>query len=106
MSRDERDINISLRDRLPRLPSARRGFRVSPEPDRQIDDDEQRHEARRQTITADVFFGSPNVIASTGEIVGVNGKGTSLGVWPYAAKELVLVSGTNKIVPTLDDVFH
>ena len=70
---------------------------------REIDDDEERQEARRQAITSDVFFDSPNAIASTGEIVGVNGKGTSIGAWPYAAKQLVLVSGTNKIVPTVDD---
>lgn len=50
-----------------------------------------------------MFFDSPNAIASTGEIVGVNGLGTSIGAWPYAAKRLVLVSGTNKIVPTLED---
>lgn len=70
---------------------------------RQIGDDEDRRDARRKAITADVFFDSPNAIASTGEIVGVNGLGTSLGAWPYAAKRLVLVSGTNKIVPTLED---
>lgn len=70
---------------------------------RQIDSDERRDEARREAVTADVFFDSPNAIAATGEIVGVNGKGTSLGAWPYPAKRLVLVTGTNKIVPTLDD---
>lgn len=70
---------------------------------RQIDDDKDRRDARRKAITADVFFDSPNAIASTGEIIGVNGLGTSLGAWPYAAKRLVLVSGTNKIVPTLED---
>lgn len=70
---------------------------------RQIDDEDERRDARRKAITADVFFDSPNTIASTGEIMGVNGLGTSIGAWPYAAKRLVLVSGTNKIVPTLED---
>lgn len=70
---------------------------------REIDDDNRRDEARREAVTADVFFDSPNAIAATGQIVGVNGKGTSLGAWPYPAHRLVLVSGTNKIVPTLDD---
>lgn len=73
---------------------------------RQIDDQDERHDARRKAITADVFFDSPNAIASTGEIVGVNGLGTSIGAWPYAAKRLVLVSGTNKIVPTLEEAIE
>lgn len=73
---------------------------------RAIDDDEARQDARRKAVTADVFFDSPNAIATTGEIVGVNGKGTSLGAWPFAAKQLILVSGTNKIVPTIDDAIE
>lgn len=68
---------------------------------RECDDEAKRNQARREAVTADVFFDSPNAIAATGEIVGVNGKGTSLGAWPYPAKRLVLVSGMNKIVPTV-----
>ncbi len=70
---------------------------------REIDDDHRRDEARREAVTADVFFDSPNAIAATGQIVGVNGKGTSLGAWPYPARRLILVSGTNKIVSSLED---
>jgi len=70
---------------------------------RALEDAEERREARRTSVTTDVFFDGVNAIASTGELVGVNGKGTSLGAWPYPADHLVLVSGTNKIVPTLDD---
>lgn len=70
---------------------------------RQIDNEDEHRDARRKAITADIFFDSPNAIASTGEIVGVNGSGTGIGAWPYAAKRLVLVSGTNKIVATLKD---
>lgn len=79
------------------------GFTYLNDQIRQIDDAERRDEARRDAVTADVFFDSPNAIAATGEIVGVNGKGTSLGAWPYPAKRLILVCGTNKIVPALDD---
>lgn len=70
---------------------------------RALEDAEERREARRKSVSTDVFFDGVNAIASTGELVGVNGKGTSLGAWPYPADRLVLVSGTNKIVPTLDD---
>lgn len=70
---------------------------------RRTDDDAERQKRRREAVAADVFFDAPNAIAATGELVGVNGKGTSLGAWPYPAERLVLVSGTNKIVPTLED---
>lgn len=73
---------------------------------KQTDDDAKRQELRREAVAADVFFDAPNAIAATGEIVAANGKGTSLGAWPYPAGRLVLVSGTNKIVPTLDDAIN
>lgn len=70
---------------------------------RQIDDDQKRREARRHAQTADVWFDSPNAIAQSGELLAANAGGSGLGAWPYAAKRLVLVSGTNKIVPTYED---
>ena len=54
-------------------------------------------------MAADVFFDSPNAIGETGDLVAANAGGSGLGGWPYAAGRLVLASGTNKIVPTLDD---
>lgn len=69
---------------------------------RQIDDPDERHAARREALTADVFFDSPNAIAQTGELIGVNGVGTGVGAWSYAAKNLVLVAGTNKIVSSVE----
>jgi hypothetical protein len=69
---------------------------------RQIDDADERHAARREALTADVFFDSPNAIARTGEFIGVNGVGTGVGAWPYAAKHLVLVAGANKIVSSIE----
>lgn len=66
----------------------------------EIDDDEERSEARRQSVTADVFFDSVNAIAESGELVGANALGNAVGAWPFAARNLVLVGSTNKIVPS------
>ncbi len=33
----------------------------------------------------------------------INRTGSRVGAWPFAAKHLLLVSGVNKIVPTLQD---
>lgn len=67
-----------------------------------IDDDEERADARRNAMTADVFFDSVNAIAESGELLGANASGNAVGAWPFAAKQLVLVGSTNKIEPSWD----
>lgn len=66
----------------------------------EIDDDAERFEARRQAVTADVFFDSVNAVAESGELYGANALGNAVGAWPFAAKQLVLVGSTNKIEPS------
>ena len=68
-----------------------------------IDDDEQRHAARWDAQTADYFLGGINAIAQTGELVAADRSGSRIGAYPFAAENLIVVSGVNKIVPTLDD---
>ncbi|MGM0591837.1 MAG: lactate utilization protein [Halobacteriota archaeon] len=68
-----------------------------------IDDDERRQGARRRSQTADYFLGGINAIAQTGELVAADRSGSRIGAYPFAAENVVIVSGVNKIVPTLDD---
>jgi L-lactate utilization protein LutB len=68
-----------------------------------IDDDEQRQAARRDAQTADYFLGGINAIAQTGELVAADRSGSRIGAYPFAAGNVVIVSGVNKIVPTLSD---
>lgn len=68
-----------------------------------IDDDEKRQAARRDSQTADYFLGGINAIAQTGELVAADRSGSRIGAYPFAASNVVIVSGVNKIVPTLDD---
>ncbi|WP_227133403.1 lactate utilization protein [Halorubellus salinus] len=70
-----------------------------------IDDDAERQAARRDAQTADYFLGSVNAIASTGELVAADMSGSRIGAYPFAAGNVVIVSGVNKIVDTLDDAF-
>ena len=70
-----------------------------------IDDDAEREAARRDAQTADYFLGSVNAIAATGELVAADMSGSRIGAYPFAAGNVVIVSGTNKIVDTLDDAF-
>ena len=70
------------------------------------DDDARRAELRRKSVTADYFISGANAIAETGEIVACDASGSRVGAWPFAAGHLVIVAGTNKIVPTLDDALR
>ncbi|WP_336328247.1 lactate utilization protein [Halovenus sp. HT40] len=68
-----------------------------------IDDDAERMAARREAQTADYFLGGINAIAQTGELVAADRSGSRIGAYPFAASNVVIVSGINKIVPTLSD---
>lgn len=68
-----------------------------------IDDDEARQAARRESQTADYFLGGINAISQTGELVAADRSGSRIGAYPFAAGNVVIVSGANKVVPTLDD---
>ncbi|OAQ52019.1 hypothetical protein HTG_13640 [Natrinema mahii] len=68
-----------------------------------IDDDAKRQAARRESQTADYFLGGINAIAQTGELVAADRSGSRIGAYPFAASNVVIVSGVNKIVPTLED---
>ncbi len=70
------------------------------------DDAEKRHELRRKSVTADYFISGVNAIAQSGELVACDRTGSRVGAWPFAAKHLILVSGVNKIVETLDDALQ
>ena len=72
---------------------------------RSIDDDAERRAARRESQMADHFLGGINAIAGTGELVAADRSGSRIGAYPFAAGNVVIVSGINKIVPTLSDAF-
>lgn len=68
-----------------------------------IHDDTQRQAARRESQTAEYFLGGVNAIAQTGELVAADRSGSRIGAYPFAAGNVIIVSGVNKIVPTLPD---
>jgi hypothetical protein len=70
-----------------------------------IDDDAERQRARREAQASDYFVGSVNAIAATGELVAADASGSRVGAYPFAAGNVVVVSGVNKIVPDLDAAF-
>lgn len=69
-------------------------------------DTEKRHALRRKSVAADYFLSGVQAIAESGEIIGCDKTGSRTGAWPHAAANLILVSGANKIVSTLDDALR
>ncbi len=67
-----------------------------------IDDDAERQAARRESQTAAYFLGGINAIAQTGELVAADRSGSRIGAYPFAAENVIIVSGVNKIVDDLD----
>lgn len=62
----------------------------------------RRHDLRRRASIADYFIGSVQAIAETGEIFVASSTGSQLASYVYAARRVILVVGTQKIVPTFD----
>ncbi len=69
-------------------------------------DAKKRNEIRRKSVTADYFLSGVNAVAMTGELVSCDASGSRVGAWPFAARNLILVTGVNKIVPTIQDALQ
>ena len=66
----------------------------------------KRHALRRKSVAADYFLSGVQAIVESGEVVGCDKSGSRMGAWPHAAAHLILVSGVNKIVPTVEDALR
>jgi hypothetical protein len=66
-------------------------------------DPAKRMELRRQSILADWFLASCGAVAKSGEIIAADRSGSRVGAFPFAARNLLIVAGTHKIVPTVND---
>ncbi|MCL5958270.1 MAG: lactate utilization protein [Chloroflexi bacterium] len=70
------------------------------------DDESRRYDLRRRATTADYCLGSINALSLTGEIVNIDGGGSRIGGYVYGAKKVILVTGVNKIVPSLEEALR
>lgn len=69
-----------------------------------IDNDEKRNKERRKATTADYFLGSVNAIAKEeGSMVAADLSGSRVGGYPFAAGNVIIVTGANKIEDDLED---
>jgi len=62
-----------------------------------------RSDLRRLAVASEWFVASVNAVAETGELVAADRSGSRVGAMPFAAKNVAIVVGVNKIVPTVQD---
>jgi hypothetical protein len=63
----------------------------------------QAEEIRRLTASPDVMLGSVHAVTETGSLVTASASGSQLGPYASGAGKVILVVGTQKIVPSLED---
>jgi hypothetical protein len=71
-------------------------------PQKQGKTDEERLELMRKSFSADVFVTSTNAITEDGKLFNVDATGNRVGATFIGPKKVIVVSGVNKIVPTVE----
>ena len=69
-------------------------------------DSAKRNLLRRQAVLADYFLASPNAITKDGILVSVDQTGSRTGAMPFAAGQLILVVGAQKLTTNLDEAMR
>lgn len=62
-------------------------------------------EAYREALHSDYFISGTNAITRNGELVNVDCSGNRVAAMIYGPKRVIVVTGANKVVDTLDDAF-
>ena len=66
-------------------------------------DPQNKQELRRLSSISEYYIGSVQAISETGEVVVASSSGSQIGAYAFGAKHVILVSGTQKICPSLSD---
>jgi len=66
----------------------------------------QGDEIRRLSASPDVMLGSVHAVTETGSLVAASASGSQLGPYASGAGKVILLVGTQKIVPTLEDALR
>lgn len=65
------------------------------------DDPQKRSDLRRHSVVSDYYLGSVHALSETGEMVIASNTGSQLPHLVYSSPNMILVVGTQKIVPSL-----
>ena len=62
-------------------------------------------ELRKKAVTSEYMIGSVNAVVETGEVLVVNGTGSSIPAYSFSSDNVIWVVGTQKIVQTIEEGF-
>jgi hypothetical protein len=84
--------------------AAERGYRV-------IDRDsaanpQERNELMRRALLCDTFLTGTNALSEDGQLVNIDGGGNRVAAMIYGPRQVIVVSGMNKVVKTLRDAYN
>ena len=64
---------------------------------------EERTQALKRCLTADVFLSGANALSLDGEMVNIDGTGNRVAAIVYGPEMVLVIAGMNKVCDTLDD---
>ena len=64
---------------------------------------EEKSQAAKDAMFADVFLTGANAISLDGEMVNIDGTGNRVAAIVYGPKEVLVIAGMNKVVDSLED---
>lgn len=64
---------------------------------------EQRGEAAKKSLSADVFLTSANALSMDGEMVNIDGMGNRVAAIIFGPKSVLVIAGMNKVCDSLED---
>ncbi len=64
---------------------------------------QERVEMMRQALLCDTFLMSSNAVTEDGQLVNLDGNGNRVGALCYGPRQVIVVVGMNKVVPTVKD---
>lgn len=66
---------------------------------------EEREELMHKALMCDTFLMSSNAITEDGELFNIDGKGNRVAALCYGPKNILIIAGTNKIVPDMEAAY-
>lgn len=67
---------------------------------------EEKEEIFRKAFFADAYFMGSNAITTDGELVNIDGTGNRVAALIYGPKEVIILAGMNKIVPSVEEAVN
>lgn len=66
---------------------------------------EEKIKLSKQGLLSDIFLMSANAISEDGELINIDGVGNRIAALAYGPESVIVISGMNKVVKSLDDAY-